>query len=130
MAELSWTHHLTIFSRCKTEEEREFYLRMAIKEKYTKRELDRQISTSLFERIVIGNAKLSALPRELNTDITNTFKDSYVFEFLNLSEPHSESDLQKGLIKQMKNVILELGRDFIFIDEEYKVQVGKQRFLH
>jgi len=64
----------------------------------------------------------------LNTNITNTFKDSYVFEFLNLPEPHSESDLQKGLIKQMKNFILELGRDFLFIDEEYKVQVGNSDF--
>ncbi|MEZ0453570.1 PDDEXK nuclease domain-containing protein [Sphingobacterium thalpophilum] len=60
--------------------------------------------------------------------MTNTFKDSYVFEFLNLPEPHSESDLQKGLIKQMKNFILELGRDFLFIDEEYKVQVGNSDF--
>ncbi|RKE41766.1 PDDEXK nuclease domain-containing protein [Sphingobacterium detergens] len=128
LAELSWTHHLTIFSRCKTEEEREFYLRMVIKEKYTKRELSRQISASLFERVMIGNTKLSTLRRELNTDIVNPFKDSYVFEFLNLSEPHSESDLQKGLIKQMKNFILELGRDFIFIDEEYKVQVGNRDF--
>ncbi|MGO1671429.1 MAG: PDDEXK nuclease domain-containing protein [Sphingobacterium sp.] len=128
LAELSWTHHLTIFSRCKTEEEREFYLRMAIKEKYTKRELNRQISASLFERVMMGNAKLSTLPRELNTDIASPFKDNYVFEFLNLPEPHSESDLQKGLIKQMKNFILELGRDFIFIDEEYKVQVGNRDF--
>ncbi|WP_262245705.1 PDDEXK nuclease domain-containing protein [Parapedobacter soli] len=128
LAELSWTHHLTIFSRCKTEEEREFYLRMAIKEKYTKRELDRQISASLFERVMLGNAKLSSSPRELNTDITNPFKDSYVFEFLNLPDPHSESDLQKGLIKQMKNFILELGSDFIFIDEQYKVQVGNRDF--
>jgi len=128
LAELSWTHHLTIFSRCKTEEEREFYLRMAIKEKYTKRALDRQISASLFERVMIGNAKLSTLPRELNIDIASPFKDNYVFEFLNLSESHSESDLQKGLIKQMKNFILELGRDFIFIDEEYKVQVGNSDF--
>ncbi len=128
LAQISWTHHRTIFSRCKTEEEREFYLRMAIKENYSVRELDRQISASLFERVMIGNAKHSTLPRELNTDITNTFKDSYVFEFLNLPEPHSESDLQKGLIKQMKNFILELGRDFIFIDEEYKVQVGNSDF--
>ena len=128
LAELSWTHHRTIFSRCKTEEEREFYLRMTTKEHYSVRELDRQISASLFERMMIGNAKLSTLPRELNTDITNTFKDSYVFEFLNLSEPHSETDLQKGLIKQMKNFILELGRDFIFIDEEYRVQVGNKDF--
>ncbi|VTR47633.1 Uncharacterized conserved protein [Sphingobacterium thalpophilum] len=51
-----------------------------------------------------------------------------MFEFLNLPEPHSESDLQKGLIKQMKNFILELGRDFLFIDEEYKVQVGNSDF--
>ncbi|MVZ62977.1 PDDEXK nuclease domain-containing protein [Sphingobacterium humi] len=128
LAELSWTHHLTIFSRCKTEEEREFYLRITIKEKYTKRELDRQISASLFERVMIGNAKLSTMPRELTIDIASPFKDNYVFEFLNLSEPHSESDLQKGLIEQMKNFILELGRDFIFIDEEYKVQVGNRDF--
>ena len=58
----------------------------------------------------------------------NSFKDSYVFEFLNLSEPFSESELQKGLIKQMKTFILELGRDFIFIGEEYKVMVGNSDF--
>jgi RecB family endonuclease NucS len=68
------------------------------------------------------------LPREITQDITKAFKDSYVFEFLNLPEPHSESDLQKGLIKQMKNFILELGRNFIFIDEEYRVQVGYSDF--
>ena len=66
LAELSWTHHLTIFSRCKTEEEREFYLRMTIKENYSVRELDRQINTSLFERVMIGNAKLSTLLREIS----------------------------------------------------------------
>lgn len=128
LAQISWTHHLTIFSRCKTEEEREFYLRLNIKENYSVRELDRQISTSLFERTMLGNAKISSSLREFNHDLTNTFKDSYVFEFLNLPEPHSESDLQKGLIKQMKKFILELGRDFIFIDEEYKVQVGNSDF--
>ncbi|MDO5614954.1 MAG: PDDEXK nuclease domain-containing protein [Cruoricaptor ignavus] len=71
---------------------------------------------------------LLACEVKIKTDITNTFKDSYIFEFLNLSEPHNESDLQKGLLKQMKNFILELGRDFIFIDEEYKVQVGNSDF--
>ncbi len=128
LTELSWTHHLIIFSRCKTEEEQEFYVRMVIKERYSKRELDRQISASLFERTMIGNLKISTPLRETKSDIANTFKDSYVFEFLNLPEPHNESDLQKGLVKQMKNVILELGRDFIFIDEEYRVQVGNSDF--
>ncbi|GAA4787160.1 PDDEXK nuclease domain-containing protein [Olivibacter ginsenosidimutans] len=128
LREISWSHNLAIFSRCKTEEERGFYLRMSVKENYSVRELDRQISASLFERTMIGKAKLSTLPREIKANITNTFKDSYVLEFLNLPEHHKESDIQKGLIKQMKNFILELGRDFLFIDEEYKVQVGNSDF--
>jgi predicted nuclease of restriction endonuclease-like (RecB) superfamily len=128
LAQISWTHHRTIFSRCKTEEEREFYLRLSIKENYSVRELDRQISASLFERTMLGKVKRSSLPRDMTQDLTNAFKDSYIFEFLNLPEPHSESDLQKGLLKQMKSFILELGRDFIFIGEEYKVQVGNSDF--
>lgn len=128
LAQLSWSHHRTIFSRCKTEEEREFYIRISIKENYSVRELDRQISASLFERAVLGKINIVSLPEEFSQDITNAFKDSYVFEFLNLPEPYSENDLQKGLIKQMKNFILELGRDFIFIDEEYRVQVGNSDF--
>jgi len=69
---------------------------------------------------MISDAQVSTLPTELKADVTKVFKDSYVFEFLNLPEIHSESDLQKGLLKQMKNFILELGRDFLFIGEEYK----------
>ncbi|MFN5068707.1 MAG: YhcG family protein, partial [Bacteroidota bacterium] len=90
--------------------------------------LDRQISASFFERTMIGNSKLSPVVRESNNDLTNTFKDSYVFEFLNLPETHSESDLQRGLVRQMKNFILELGKDFLFIGEEYKLQVGNNDF--
>ncbi|WP_312553225.1 PDDEXK nuclease domain-containing protein [Empedobacter brevis] len=128
LVRISWTHHRTLFSRCKMEEEREFYIRMCISENYSVRELERQISAGLFERTMLGNATISTTLKELNHDIINTFKDSYVFEFLNLSEPHNESDLQKGLLHQMKNFILELGRDFLFIGEEYKVQVGNSDF--
>lgn len=129
LREISWSHNLAIFSRCKTAEEREFYLKLAKQESYSFRELERQISASLFERTMIGNSKLSTALRESNHDLTNTFKDSYVFEFLNLPEPHSESDLQRGLVRQMKNFILELGKDFLFIGEEYKLQVGNSDFF-
>ena len=128
LREISWTNNLLIFSRCKTIEEMEFYLKIAKQEKYSKRELDRQISASFFERIMIGNSKLSPAVRESNNDISNTFKDSYVFEFLNIPEPHSESELQRGLVRLMKNFILELGKDFLFIGEEYKLQVGNSDF--
>ena len=77
---------------------------------------------------MIGNVKLSSLPREFEVDINKAFKDSYVFDFLNLPESYNEGDLQKGLLRQMKDFILELGRDFLFIDQEYKVQVGNSDF--
>ena len=129
LREISWSHNLAIFSRCKTAEEREFYLKLAKQESYSFRELDRQISASFFERTMIGNSKLSTVLRESNNDLSSTFKDSYVFEFLNLAEPHSESDLQRGLVRQMKNFILELGKDFLFIGEEYMLQVGNSDFF-
>ena len=128
LREISWSHNLAIFSRCKTVEEKEFYLEQAKQENYSFRELERQISSSLFERTMIGNSILSTASRESNHDLSNTFKDSYVLEFLNLPELHSESDLQRGLVKQMKNFILELGKDFLFIGEEYKLQVGNSDF--
>ena len=117
-----------ILSRTKSTEEKEFYLKFSKSENYSKRELERQISAGLFERTIIGNTKLSPVVREMHPDVTDTFKDSYVFEFLNLPEPHDESDPQKGLIGQMKNFILELGKDFLFVSEEYKVQVGNSDF--
>jgi len=126
--EISWTNNLLIFSRCKTIEEMEFYLKLVRQENYSKRELDRQISVSFFERTMIGNSKLAPAVRKSNNDLSNTFKDSYVFEFLNLPDPHSENDLQRGLIRQIKKLILELGKDFIFIGEEYKLQVGNSDF--
>lgn len=128
LREISWSHNLAIFSRCKSSEEREFYLKLSKQESYSFRELDRQISASLFERTMIGNKKLSTALREVNSNISNTFKDSYIFDFLNLPEQHCENELQRGLVKQMKNFILELGRDFLFIGEEYKLQVGNSDF--
>lgn len=129
LREIPWTHNTVIFSRCKTSEEREFYIKLTSKEKYSHRELERQISTSLFERTMIGNQKLSASLRELHSNIENTFKDSYVLEFLGLPEEHSEGVLQKAVTKNMKKFILELGKDFIFVGEEYKLQVGNSDFF-
>ncbi|UZU00049.1 PDDEXK nuclease domain-containing protein [Chryseobacterium fluminis] len=126
--EISWSHNMIIFSRCKTSEEQEFYLKITKQEGYSKRELERQISASLFERSMIGHSALSPALREMDSKLINAFKDSYVFDFLNLPDIHSENDLQKGLIKQMKDFILELGRDFLFVGEEYRIQVGSSDF--
>lgn len=128
LVKLSWTNLLVIFSRCKTEEEKTFYIQVAIKEKYSKRELERQISAGLFERIMLGSTPLSASLKDVHPHIGSILKDNYILEFLNLTEQYNENDLQKGLIKQMRQFILELGKDFLFIGEEHKVQVGNSDF--
>jgi predicted nuclease of restriction endonuclease-like (RecB) superfamily len=126
--ELPWSHNLAIFSRCKTAEERAFYLHLAKEKNYGFRELDRQISASVFERSRLGEAKLSTVLRELHPAVGQVFKDNYVLEFLGLPEQHSEADLQRALLRYMKAFVLELGSDFIFVGEEYRLQVGNQDF--
>ena len=128
LTKLNWSVHKILISRTKSDEEREFYIWKCIHEKYSVREIDRQISAGLYERTMLGNSTISKSLKTEYSDIINTFKDSYIFEFLNLPDHYSENDLQKGLITQMKNVILELGKDFLFVSDEYKVMVGDSDF--
>jgi len=110
--ELPWSHNLAIFSRCKTHQERAFYLKLTLNQKYSFRELDRQINACLFERAMLDQAKLSTPLRVLHPTIGTVFKDNYVLEFLGLPGQHSENDLQKALIRHMKAFISELASDF------------------
>ena len=126
--ELPWSHNLAIFSRCKTQSERAFYLNLSMNEKYSFRELDRQISACWFERSLLEGPKLSTPLRELHPGMNETFKDNYVLEFLGLPETHSEHDLQKALVGHMKAFILELGKEFLFVGEKFRLQVGNQDF--
>src|SRR5262249_13780754 len=90
--ELSWTHNLLIMGKCKRDEEREFYLRLARSQQWPSRELERQINGALFERVVLSPTKLSAPLRELHPDAGSIFKDTYLVEFLDLPPRHSEAD--------------------------------------
>ena len=126
VTQISWTNHLLIMSGCKTDEEREFYIRLCIKENYSKRQLERQLDSGYYERYILSKETL--LPESVKKLGENPFLDSYVMEFLDLPNEFHENDLQKALIRNMKDFILELGKDFTFVDEEYKVQVGGDDF--
>lgn len=126
LTQLSWSNHLLIMSGCKSDVEREFYMRLCIKENYSKRELERQIDSGYYERYMLSKEKL--LPEPIKGLKENPFLDSYIIEFLDLPKNFKESDLRKGLIQNMKEFILEVGKDFTFIDEEYRVQVGGEDF--
>ncbi len=125
LTQLSWTNHLLIMSGCKTNEEREFYINLSIKEHYSSRELERQIDSGYYERYMLSKDKL--LPEPISS-IRNPFLDSYVIEFLDLPDVFHEKDFRKALIKGMKDFIFELGRDFTFVGEEYPIQVANEDF--
>lgn len=128
MRQISWTHNLLILSKCKHAEEREFYLRLCEREGWTKRELERQIKASLFERAVMNPPQVAASLRQIHPLAETVFRDAYVLEFLGLAQPHSEADLHTALLGNLGRFLTELGRDFCFIGSEYLVQVGGRDF--
>lgn len=128
LTQLPWTHNLIILSQSKRPEEREFYLKMAIKERWSTRELERQFNNALFERVVLNPVKVSPVVAQSHPQALDVFKDSYVMEFLQLPAGHNEADLQRGLLNKLKQFLLELGSDFCFVGSEFPLQVGKQDF--
>jgi predicted nuclease of restriction endonuclease-like (RecB) superfamily len=126
--ELSWSHNLAVLGRAKQDEEREFYLNMAVQERWSFRQLERQLAGSLFERVALSPAKLSPPLREIHPDAAAVFKDSYLVEFLDLPKGHSEADLHDALVEHLKDFLIELGRDFCFVGSHYPIQVGGDDF--
>ena len=104
VAEIPWTNNLLIMTACKTDEAKEFYLRACIENHYSKRELERQIDSMLYERTAISDAKYGALAKK-NEGLSG-LRDAYVLEFLKL--PASYKDL---------------------FGEEYRLQVGNTDFF-
>ena len=128
LTEINWTNHLHIMSKTKTGEEREYYLELCSRNHYSERELAKLIDSSSYERTYIANQKLSAPLSEFPVNTKGIFKDSYLFDFLNLSTIHQEKDLRKALISNLKRFLLELGPDFSLMGEEYIIQVGNKDF--
>lgn len=128
LTQLSWTHHLHLLSKTKTSEEKIFYLDSAIKERLTTRDFERQLNSALFERTMLANKKASALRSQSSADLTNLFKDPYIFEFLDLPDKHSENDLEKALVQNLRNFILEIGKGFAYLGNQYRLQVGNKDF--
>ena len=128
LTQLPWTHHLIILGQCKRPEEREFYLRLAVRERWSSRELERQLKGALFERTVLHPPKASQVVRQTHSEALSVFKDAYLVEFLDLPAEHAESDLHRGLLRKLKDFLIELGRDFCFAGSEFPVQVGGRDF--
>lgn len=128
LRELPWSAHLHLLSRAKRPEEREFYLGMAAQQRWSVRELARQIDSGLFERALLDPPKVSTALRAMHPQAEQQFKDAYLLDFLSLPDPHSEADLHRSLLMNLGRFLTELGRDFCYIGSEYPIQVGGQDF--
>jgi predicted nuclease of restriction endonuclease-like (RecB) superfamily len=126
LRELPWSHNLQIMT-CKTDEEREFYLTLSVKNRYSFRELKRQMDSALFERTMLSDIT-NKLVVDCNKGLT-ALRDNYVLEFLDLPDVHKEKDLRKAIVGNLKHFILEFGKDFTFVGEDYRVQVGNRDFF-
>ena len=128
VAQLPWSHHLIILGQSKRPEEREFYVRLAIRERWSKRQLERQFKSALFERVVLSPPKVSPLVTQRYPEAFSVFRDAYTVEFLGLTPTHAEADLHRALLEQLRAFLIELGRDFCFVGSEYPLQVGGRDF--
>jgi predicted nuclease of restriction endonuclease-like (RecB) superfamily len=129
LSSLTWSHHIELLSQTKTVEEKVFYLLLAVREQYSVRDLRRQIRSGLYERQKLSNKQLAGNAHPSAAIIPKIFRDKYIFEFLDLPDPYTETDLQKGLVRRLKQFVLELGKDFIFMGEQHRTQVGMQDFF-
>ncbi|MEA2600647.1 MAG: hypothetical protein QOF89_1639 [Acidobacteriota bacterium] len=128
LTQLPWTHHLLILGRCRRAQEREFYIRLAAQEKWSSRDLERQLAGALFERAVLNPPQVSTALRQLHPGAEAVFRDAYLVEFLDLPDGHHEADLHKSLVRDLRRFLAELGRDFCFIGSEVPLQVGGKDF--
>lgn len=124
----TFTNHTEILCRCKSSEERLFYILYANKEHLVKRELQRCISNQTYSTLLGSKNNMSKGMLETYSNAPIMFKDTLFVDFLNLPKKHSEAKLKKGLVENMKQFILELGKDFISMDQEYRLQVGSSTY--
>jgi len=128
VTQLPWTHHLIILGEAKPVEAREFYVLAAIRGRWSKRELERQIRSGAILREATASKQVSPAVARTHPAAMDEFKNAYSVEFLGLAADHSEADLHGALLRNIGRFLGELGRDFCFVGSQYPVQVGHQDF--
>ena len=122
------SNHIEILCRCKSNEERIFYILYANKEHLSYKEMQRCISNQTYTALLGSKDNMSKGLLERYPNAPVMLKDTLFVDFLNLPKKHSETKLRNGLVEHMKQFILELGKDFIFMDQEYRLNIGASTF--
>jgi predicted nuclease of restriction endonuclease-like (RecB) superfamily len=130
VGEISWTKHIVILNKCKNNQERQFYILSTKKFGWTKNVLIHQIENKTFEKYLLNQTNFeSTLPQAIQNQAHLAVKDEYTFDFLNLADEHSESELENALIKNVRNFLLEMGHQFAFIGNQYKLALEDKEYF-
>lgn len=130
VAEISWVKNLLIMSRCKDELEREFYLRATARFGWTKNVLRHQIDNKSYEKYLLNQTNFDqTLPDAIKAQASLAIKDNYTFDFLDLSDEHSERDLERALMRNLRQFLSEMGGMFTFVGTQHRLEVGGQEYF-
>jgi len=130
VAEIGWSHNLVIIEKCKDLLEREFYIKMTKKYGWTKNVLIHQVEGGAYEQFISNQTNFDkTLPQEYKHQAKLAVKDSYMFGFMELADKHKEKELEASLINNVRSFLQEMGGDFAFIGNQYKLKLGKKRYF-
>jgi predicted nuclease of restriction endonuclease-like (RecB) superfamily len=130
VAEIGWSHNILILEKCKDNLEREYYIKMARKFGWSRNVLVHNIEASSFSKFVLNQTSFDqTLSEKLKSQAKLAVKDDYNFSFLGLEEDHYESDLEHGLVYNIRKFLDELGGYFTFVGSQYRVEVDEKEFF-
>ncbi len=131
VAEISWTKHVVIITKCKDNQERQFYILATKKFGWTKDLLTNKIEAKTYEKYLLGQTNFDVtLPESIKNQAILAVKDDYIFDFLNLNENHLEAELEQALIKNIRSFLIEFGTDFTFVGNQYRIELdGEEYFI-
>ena len=128
--EIGWTHNVTIFQKCKDDLQREFYIKSVIKFGWTYRLLSNHIDTQSYEKYLLNQTNFTeTLPEKYKHQAKFAVKDEYSFDFLELSDNYNEHELEIGLINKIREFLAQMGSDFTFVGNQYKLSVGDEEYF-
>jgi len=129
VAEIAWSHNILILEKCKDDLEREFYIKMTKKYGWSKSVLTHQVEGKSYERFLLNQTNFDkSLAEKYKHQAKLAVKDSYSFDFLEMSEDYSEREMELGLIKNIRSFLMEMGGDFTFVGNQYRLEVGGDQF--
>ncbi|MEL6493303.1 MAG: PDDEXK nuclease domain-containing protein [Cyanobacteria bacterium J06621_3] len=130
VAEISWTKNLVIFTRCKDDLEREFYLRATARYGWTKAVLQHQVDNKSYEKYLLNQTNFDeTVSPEIKSQALLAVKDSYTLDFLELADEHSKRELEQALVSNLRAFLSELGGAFTFVGNQHRLEVGGQEYF-